>query len=152
MNKWQHKIMIVLILVASALAGFFLSLFLHQTHHQSNFTVPSDTVVIKTFHYPVSFVEQLKHHPHAGKEIYYQYCHACHAAHPEIAINAPRINDKATWEALSKMGMPQLFQLAAHGVAAMPARGGCFECSDQQLHLAIEYMLSRAQVKIPHHH
>jgi len=37
--------------------------------------------------------------------------------------------------------MDTLLKMTIQGVGAMPARGGCFECSDGQLKEAIIYML-----------
>ncbi|OGO93344.1 MAG: hypothetical protein A3F41_01385 [Coxiella sp. RIFCSPHIGHO2_12_FULL_44_14] len=93
-------------------------------------------------HYPTLFVNQLKNDPTAGKKIFHEYCAACHAQQPEIDIHAPRFGDHATWSAFKALGSEKLFQWTTQGHGAMPARGGCFECSDEQLKAAIRYLIS----------
>jgi len=39
--------------------------------------------------------------------------------------------------------MPVLLEHTSEGFGAMPARGGCFECTDEQLELAILAMLPK---------
>jgi cytochrome c5 len=43
--------------------------------------------------------------------------------------------------------MDALFQHTDEGLNAMPSRGGCFECSDKQLMLAIRAMLPETTKK-----
>ena len=144
MKPWMTKITIALIFVMSAIVGLYLSWKFHRFTPPPPPNAPAGAVTIKTFHYPLSFIQQIKHDPHAGADIYHEYCHSCHAPQPIIPVHAPRVTDKASWLSLDKMGMKQLLKYAANGLAAMPARGGCFECSDHELVLAIRYMSNRA--------
>lgn len=133
------------VLGLSALLGLSFSWYMHR-HQLSSVPsgVPKGTITIKTFHYPISFIDQLKGDPHAGEKIFAAYCHSCHAIHPIIPIHAPRINDRKAWLVIQKQGLKQLTKIAAKGIAAMPARGGCFECSDAQLTMTIRYMIETA--------
>lgn len=136
----NKKITIAFILLLSAAAGLMTSI--HDQQSATTTSVAANTVEIsQVAHYPLTFVAQLKNDPGAGRKIFKEYCASCHAAHPLIPVHAPAIGNKNDWARFSKMSLDQLFKLAAQGYGAMPARGGCFECSDAQLKLAIEYLL-----------
>lgn len=72
------------------------------------------------------------------------FCASCHAASPLIPLGAPRIGEKEDWAPRIKRGINSLFSHTEEGFNAMPARGGCFECSDEQLMLAILSMLPKS--------
>ena len=79
-----------------------------------------------------------------GMAIYNRACLACHMTG---AANAPKLGDKAAWEPRVAKGMDALMQSAINGVpgTAMPPRGTCADCSDDDLKAAIEYMVSSVQ-------
>lgn len=108
---------------------------------------PGDIPITPIHHSPFSFVKQLKGDPDAGRKIFKEFCAACHDANPRIDINAPRVGDHKTWQGLRQLGMESLLSMTIKGAKAMPARGGCFECSDEQLREAIEYMLKMSYKK-----
>lgn len=78
----------------------------------------------------------------SGEEIYSQSCIACHASG---AAGAPKLGDKAAWEARIAQGMDALLTTAINGKNAMPPRGTCATCSDDDLKAVIEYMVSKVQ-------
>lgn len=139
MNK-KNQIIIVIIFVISGLFGFLTSLYMHQ----SPVELPSEPQVRETYHYPATFVKQLVGDPQAGGKIFKEFCSVCHDKAPKIDVRAPRLGDVAIWKAKKALGMPVLLKLTIQGVGAMPARGGCFECSDKQLSEAIQYMLDHS--------
>ena len=47
------------------------------------------------------------------------------------------------WGPRFNLGIDSLFKHTDEGLNAMPARGGCFECGDKQLMLAILVMLPK---------
>jgi len=130
---------ILLLLLVSGLFGFITSLYVHRDRNVSS---NNNVQVIQTFHYPATFVKQLKGDPRAGEKIYKEFCATCHAKQPIVDVHAPLIGDKKAWDIRQKMGMPALLKLTIHGVGAMPARGGCFECSDEQLKETIRYLMN----------
>lgn len=143
MKKRAKIILIVLLMGISGLCGLLFSLYQHKPA-QIN-----ETQEIKTFHSPVTFVKQLKDDPEAGRKIFKEFCASCHAIQPMIDIKAPRIGDKKIWEALNHLGMSTLLKMTIQGKGAMPARGGCFECSDEQLREAILYILEQNGINHP---
>jgi len=69
------------------------------------------------------------------------YQTACMVCHEPGAAGAPKLGDKAVWEPRIAQGLDQLLQTAIDGKGAMPPRGTCMACTDEDLKLAIEYML-----------
>lgn len=98
-------------------------------------------------HKPQDFLKAVAGTKNEGSEIVQHYCAVCHAAIPEIPVGAPRIGEKADWNDRLALGLDVLFKHVDEGMGLMPARGGCFECSDEQLRLAIQAMLSRLPAK-----
>jgi cytochrome c5 len=125
----------ILLLIASGTLGFIFSLYTHRTP-------PAEAVQsVQVVHYPALFVQQLSGDRHAGEKIYKEFCVSCHAKNPIINVKAPRVGVEQDWRSLRPR--KDLLQRTIRGVGAMPARGGCFECSDVQLQLAIDYMLKK---------
>lgn len=77
-----------------------------------------------------------------GKVIYQNYCSGCHSTG---VGNAPRIDNAAGWNALANSGLQKLYNIAIHGGGNMPAKGTCITCSDYQVKLAVDYMVSEAR-------
>jgi cytochrome c5 len=96
-------------------------------------------------HRPQDFVQQIKGQKDEGEQIVQHFCVNCHAAQPLIPLGAPRIGFKKDWQSRLQPGMAALFQHTNEGFNAMPARGGCFECNDDQLMLAIIAMLPKKE-------
>lgn len=78
----------------------------------------------------------------SGEQVYNASCQACHTTG---AAGAPKLGDKAAWAPRIQQGMDTLVNHALHGFKAMPARGTCGNCSDQEIRNAVEFMLSKAQ-------
>lgn len=77
-----------------------------------------------------------------GQEIYSKTCIACHASG---AAGAPKLGDKAAWEPRIAQGMDALMTTVLNGKNAMPPRGTCMTCSDDELRAAVDYMISQSQ-------
>lgn len=91
-------------------------------------------------HKPQEFVASLKNDPKAGEKIYQQFCANCHAQKPFIPLGAPTIGDERAWTKRLSKGQEVLLKNTLDGYGAMPARGGCFECSDEQINMSIKYI------------
>ena len=94
-------------------------------------------------HHPQDFLTKIAGSPDEGEQIVQHYCANCHALKPLISLGAPRIGQEADWSPRLKADLAVLFKHTDEGLNAMPARGGCFECTDKQLMLAILAMLPR---------
>ena len=83
----------------------------------------------------------------AGADGMAVYNRACLACHMTGAANAPKFGDKAAWAPRIAKGMDALMQSVINGVpgTAMPPRGTCADCSDEDLKAAIEYMVAAAE-------
>lgn len=134
-----NRTIVIFILVIATVSGLLTSIL---THYQ---TAPDFIEPTRVFHHPLTFVSHLKNDPAAAKKIFHEYCATCHKNNAIISVNAPRIGYKSDWEPFKKMTLQQLFELAAKGYGAMPARGGCFECTDEQLKATIRFMLKHSQ-------
>jgi cytochrome c5 len=74
----------------------------------------------------------------SAEQTYAQSCAVCHNA--GIA-GAPRLDDGATWAAkIADKGMETVVANAINGINAMPARGMCMTCSDDDIAALVEYI------------
>lgn len=128
----RRSLLIGIGLALSGLLGFIFALSLQK----------NTPVTQRTFHNPTTLMTQLANDPQAGEKIFNTFCAACHAAKPLILTSAPRIGDKKAWQALHT---PDLLAIAIQGKGVMPARGGCFECSDEELRKTIQYMVEKSR-------
>lgn len=141
-NRTQH-VFIVLLFICSGLLGFLLSLYLHR--NTNTMAQSANVRIMQTFHYPATFIKQLAGDPDAGRKIFNEFCSVCHSQQPSVDIQAPRIGDKKIWQGMHTLGMPALLKITINGKGGMPARGGCFECSDEQLRETIQYILQKSK-------
>lgn len=105
------------------------------------------TPTFSNTHRPQDFLNSVAKSKEEGQEIVKHYCVVCHAEQPLVSIGAPKIGNMLDWQERLKQGMDKLFANASLGLNAMPARGGCFECTDEQLMLAIIAMLPSNKIK-----
>lgn len=72
-------------------------------------------------------------------DIVAKHCGACHT--PGI-LGAPMIGDTAAWKARADKegGLDGILQTAIAGINAMPPKGTCADCSDDELRAAIQKM------------
>jgi cytochrome c5 len=75
-----------------------------------------------------------------GQKIYQTSCQACHAA--GIA-GAPKLGDKAAWAPRIAKGNDALLSSVKNGLKAMPPKGTCMSCSEDELRAAVEYMVGQ---------
>jgi cytochrome c5 len=76
----------------------------------------------------------------AGQNIYQKSCQACHAA--GIA-GAPKLGDKEAWAPRIAKGNDALLVSVTNGLKAMPPKGTCMTCSEDELRAAVEYMVGQ---------
>ena len=75
----------------------------------------------------------------SGADVYAKSCTACHGSG---LLNAPKTGDNAEWTARAeaKGGLDGLLKNAINGINAMPPKGTCSDCSDDELRAAIQHM------------
>lgn len=83
---------------------------------------------------------------HAGETVYRQYCTLCH----ETGVSgAPVMGDQAEWKSRSDTGPDQVIANALKGFTGskgvMPAKGGFSHLSDQDVTMAVEYMMENSR-------
>jgi len=75
-----------------------------------------------------------------GQNIYQKSCQACHAAG---AAGAPKLGDKEAWAPRIAKGNDALLSSVTNGLKAMPPKGACMSCSEEELRAAMEYMVEQ---------
>jgi cytochrome c5 len=82
--------------------------------------------------------------PRSGEEVYNAACMACHATG---AAGAPMLGDVAAWAPRIGKGTDALHDAGINGVAGtgMIAKGGCMNCSDEEVMAAVDYMVTGSQ-------
>ncbi|SDJ55691.1 c-type cytochrome [Microbulbifer yueqingensis] len=74
-------------------------------------------------------------------ETYLRSCHSCHG--PGVT-GAPRTGDVAAWEPRAAKGLEVLVDNAMNGYKAMPPKGLCFDCTEEEFAGLIRYMAGAA--------
>ena len=82
--------------------------------------------------------------PRSGEAVYNGACMACHSTG---AAGAPKVGDAAAWGERLAKGIDALYNSGVNGVAGtgMIAKGGCADCSDEEIHAAVDYMVENSQ-------
>lgn len=81
--------------------------------------------------------------PRNGEQVYSTKCFTCHATG---AAGAPKTGDAAIWSTrLAAHGKDGLYEHAIKGFNAMPAKGLCMDCSDDEIKHAVDYMLDHSK-------
>jgi len=74
----------------------------------------------------------------SGVDVYNTNCMACHNSG---VAGAPRYGDVSAWATRLEQGLETVYANAINGIRAMPARGACMTCSDDEVKSAIDYIL-----------
>ncbi len=85
--------------------------------------------------------------PRSGALLYRQYCVNCHGSG---AAGAPQVgkDHRLYWShEVEEEGFDTLVQEAIHGINAMPPRGNCYDCTDEEIRQAVLYMLQLSAAK-----
>ena len=79
--------------------------------------------------------------------LYRQFCVTCHGSG---VAGAPKVGkeNRLYWShEVEEEGFETLVQEAINGVNAMPPRGNCFDCSDEEVRNAVIHMLQLSGAK-----
>ncbi len=77
----------------------------------------------------------------SGADVYTQKCAACHA----IGVAGAPKYGSSEWTDRAAKGMETLLANAINGINAMPPRGTCADCSDEEIEGAVQHMLDSAE-------
>jgi cytochrome c5 len=75
--------------------------------------------------------------PRSGEAIYNASCAGCHGTG---AAGAPKHGDKAAWAPRLAKGKPTLYKHAMTGFNAMPPKGMCMTCTDDEIKAAVDFV------------
>lgn len=75
--------------------------------------------------------------PRSGQDVYQGSCFGCHGTG---AAGAPIKGNAEAWAPRIAQGLDVLLSHATNGFNAMPPKGTCMDCSDDELKAAIEFM------------
>jgi cytochrome c5 len=73
------------------------------------------------------------------------YKEACVACHGTGAAGAPKLGDKADWAKRLSQGKPTLLEHALQGYKGMPAKGGCNNCSNEEIKSVVDYLVEKSK-------
>lgn len=78
----------------------------------------------------------------AGQDTYERFCIVCHR---DGLAGAPKFQDVNDWKPrMSGKTIDDLVTSSINGLNAMPPKGTCSECSEEDLKAAIQYMLPKS--------
>ena len=77
----------------------------------------------------------------SGADVYAASCAACHASG---VLDAPKFGT-SDWADRANKGLETLVSNAINGINAMPPRGTCASCSDDEIKAAVEHMVDSAK-------
>ena len=75
-------------------------------------------------------------------DIYQRFCVACHSTG---VGGAPILGDVPQWEETLAKGIEQVYTNSIDGIGAMPPRGTCMDCSDEEIRDTVDYMIEQSQ-------
>lgn len=75
--------------------------------------------------------------PRSGEKVYNTFCVACHGTG---AAGAPIKGDAAAWAPRIAKGQDTLIKHALSGFNAMPAKGTCSNCSDDEIIATVKFL------------
>ncbi len=73
------------------------------------------------------------------------YMQSCWACHNSGAAGAPKVGDAAAWGARMEKGMDAVVTNALNGLNAMPAKGMCFTCTNDDIKALVQYMVDNSK-------
>lgn len=81
----------------------------------------------------------------SGGGVESNFSKSCATCHNAGVAGAPKFGDAVAWEPRIAKGVDTLYNSTINGIRAMPAKGMCFSCSDDDLRDLVDYMVSSAQ-------
>lgn len=76
------------------------------------------------------------------EDMYNGKCASCHGAG---VLGAPVTGNADQWASRIEQGTDTLYSHAINGFNAMPPKGGCMDCSDDDIKAIVDYMVGQSQ-------
>tara|TARA_B100001758_G_C18359142_1_gene584601 strand:- start:905 stop:1312 length:408 start_codon:yes stop_codon:yes gene_type:complete len=80
----------------------------------------------------------------SGESVYNLGCAACHTAG---LAGAPMLGNISQWQGRVEKGLEVLTNNSYNGYNAMPAKGLCMDCTEEEMQNAVQYMLDALTVE-----
>jgi cytochrome c5 len=80
--------------------------------------------------------------PRSGEQVYNESCNMCHGTG---AAGAPKMGEATAWVDRIAQGNETLYMHAIKGLNGMPAMGLCMKCSEDEIKLAVDFMVESSQ-------
>ena len=80
--------------------------------------------------------------PRSGQQVFDSACHTCHATG---VAGAPKFGNAGDWGPRIAQGMDTLYTHALQGIRAMPPKGLCADCSEDEIKAAVNYMTENSK-------
>ena len=77
-----------------------------------------------------------------GQQVFDQVCAGCHQY---ATPNVPQIGQPTDWAVVFARPRAAIYQNAIAGIGAMPARGFCDNCTDEEITRAVDYIINRTR-------
>ncbi len=82
----------------------------------------------------------------SGQAVFETSCANCHSGgFGGFFTGAPKVGKASDWEELAPKGLDGLTATTITGIGDMEARGGCADCTDEEIRAAVRYMLENSQ-------
>jgi cytochrome c5 len=78
----------------------------------------------------------------ANQAVVDNYNRSCIACHSSGAAGAPKTGVEADWAPRMEKGMDALVASVVNGMNAMPPKGMCFDCSNEDFKALIQHMMA----------
>jgi len=76
------------------------------------------------------------------KDIYESNCKMCHQ---NGLAGAPKLGNKGDWQPRIGQGLDALVKAAWNGIRAMPPKGNCLQCTEDDIKKTVQYMLDASK-------
>jgi len=81
-----------------------------------------------------------------SESIYKDFCKACHEGGFKGWITgAPDVDAPLEWDQFRKKGLETMVKNTINGTEHMDPKGGCKECTDEQIKFTVEYINSKLE-------
>ncbi|MDM8566480.1 c-type cytochrome [Candidatus Halobeggiatoa sp. HSG11] len=102
-------------------------------------SAPVQPIVTKSVAKPsVTLSSKSTNGPKSGKEVYTMSCITCHG---EGVVGSPKIGDRTSWQPRIAKGESALVTSVINGLNIMPPRGGNNSLTDEEIKLAVQFIL-----------